>query len=94
MCYFLIKVLLVLSANFKTLVDANAESRVPERNTECLWEPEGHFSLRLPFFTRVIQPAGDSRFVFRLYSTGLAVTFSLSVAEIQHRAATYHKQKK
>lgn len=71
MCYFLIKVLLVLSANFKTLVDANAESCFPERNTECSLGTTGTFSLRLPFFTGVIQPAGNSRFVFRLYSTGL-----------------------
>lgn len=49
MCYFLIKVLLVLSANFKTLVDVNAESRVPERNSECLWEPGALFHSGYPF---------------------------------------------
>lgn len=70
MCYFLIKVLL-LSANFETLVDATVEARVPESDTKCLWEPSlGHQS---SFFTGVIQATGDSRviFVFRLYSTVL-----------------------
>lgn len=69
MCYFLIKVLLVLSANFKTLVDANVEARVPERNTSVSGN-QGHQS---SFFTRVSQAAVDNGviFVFRLCSTVL-----------------------
>lgn len=87
MCYFLIKVLLVLSANFKTLVDANAESRVPERNTECLWDPGALFHSGYPFSLEL-----SSLLVIADLSLGslvqvwksLAVTFSLSVAEMQH----------
>lgn len=87
MCYFLIKVLLVLSANFKTLVDVNAESRVPERNTECPWEPgalfhSGYtFSLELSSLLVIADLSLGS--IVQVWKS-LAVTFSLNVAEIQY----------
>jgi len=43
--FFFIKVLLVLSANFSLLVDADVEGCVPESSTECHWELEASICL-------------------------------------------------